>query len=301
MGHPRKYVQINGREVPGVSRMPDGRYYIIVDRTRRRYFRSVAEARATYLATQGQDLTDADRAILAARAEIRRTAAIERLEQEPWYDQVRVEPPVGGVIPSGDVGLFRYVEGANALADLVGDPEAEIKRVTAATGAVPTNTNLSSVLAEWRRLKKAGDNGRETSHIKGVARVFSQFVKVVGDVAISTPAAVHFRAWREWVLHETQKRASGKWSNDRHAMVKMVLRSVRRHNDDWPWPAGLSDWLKAHDRKAYQAKPDNRQLLPVAEFHRLVKTTELRAGVQQAAFDPHTQRGRGQRRQAVVR
>ncbi|MHC4094258.1 MAG: hypothetical protein ACYSVY_28965 [Planctomycetota bacterium] len=206
-----------------------------------------------------------------------------------------------GVIPGGDVGFYRYLERANAIADQVGEPEVEIKRVTSATAVAPTNTGLSSVLAEWRRLKKAGNKGRETSHIKGVTRIFSQFVKVVGDVPINALASAHFRAWREWVLHEAPKRESGKWSNDRHATVKMVLRFVRRHNDDWPWPAGLSDWLEAYERKAYQSRPDNRQLLPVAAFHRLVKATELWAGVEPVAFDPHTQRGRGQRRQAVAR
>ena len=49
--------------------MTDGRFHIL-DRNRRKYFSSIAEARAVCLATQAQQLAGADGVILAARAEV---------------------------------------------------------------------------------------------------------------------------------------------------------------------------------------------------------------------------------------
>ncbi len=284
--------------------MPDGRYYIIVGHKQRRYFRSLDQARAAYLADQMRALSSANRAELTAKAEVRRAAALERLERAGILDLVD-EP----IIPAGplvlhhddlDIGFFQYLESANKLADLAGVPQVQVRHTDKRTTPSHAPT-LSRVLAEWRRLKSATHKGRETEHMRDVARAFKRFIKVVGDVPLDELSAAHFRLWREWVLDESVKRASGKWSNDQHAMVKQVLRFVRRHQSDWPWPDGLSDWVDAYERHAYQPKADNKQPLPVDEFNRLLETAHRWSHADTEAFDRNSQRGRGQRRQAFVK
>lgn len=301
MGRPRKYVQQNGREITGVSKMPDGRFYIIVDGHRRQYFRDVFRARAAYLAQQHQNMSESDRAVLTAKAEVRRASAIEELKREPWYDHVRIEAPGSGFISEGDEGFFNYLETANAMADSAGVPQIEIQEHVGAMDVSARGPRLSQVLAEWQRLKKLGGDGRATSHIMGVSRIFNQFICVIGDVKIGQLASSQFRTWREWVLKESPKRESGKWSNDQHDSVKMVLRFVRRHDDDWDWPAGLSDWLEAYDRKAYQPKPENRQPIPASDFQRLIDAAKSWTDKDKDSLPTDTQSGRGQRRQVEAK
>ena len=80
-GRPRKYVQTNGKEITGVSRMPDSRFYIIDDDNRRRYFRNVEDARAAYLASQSRDLSPMERAVLIAKTKVWKPSACCRKQR----------------------------------------------------------------------------------------------------------------------------------------------------------------------------------------------------------------------------
>lgn len=307
MGRPRKYVQVDGKEITGVSRMPDGRYYIL-DNNRRRYFRRVEDARAAYLATQSRNLSPVERAVLIARAEVRRAAAHEKLQRHgvhgEWDNRRMSSPPAPIVVRNDDSILFKYLEMVNTLADTVGVPEVDVHQVkpgASSTSSATSAPRLSKVLDEWRRLKKAGRGGQETRHIREATRIFKQFIRVVGDKAVDTLSASHFAAWREWVLTAAVKRKSGKWANDRHAIVKQVFRFVRRHRSDWPWPDGLSDWFDAYDRKAYRPRAANKQPLPPEVFRQLLTVADKWAETDASPHRADTQRGRGQRRQAQIK
>ena len=105
MGRPRKYVQVNGKEVTGVSKMSDGRFCIIVGAKQRRYFKTVQEARDAYVATQAGELTPRKRAELAASAEVRRTLAIQELKRRGYHNRLDDEvviPAKPYAAPGGD-------------------------------------------------------------------------------------------------------------------------------------------------------------------------------------------------------
>lgn len=305
MGRPRKYVQTNGKEITGVSKMPDGRFYIIDNNNRRRYFRKVEDARAAYLATQSRDLSPMERAVLIAKAEIRRAAAHEKLKRSGMHDElgnrIVTGPPEPIVVRNDDSILFKYLETANSLADTVGVPEVDVRRVNPSVSSAGSAPKLSRVIDEWRRLKKTGRGDKDTRHVKEATRIFKQFIRVIGNNPIDGLNASQFAAWREWVLNAAVKRASGKWSNDRHAIVKQVIRFVRRHRSDWPWPDGLSDWLDAYDRKAYLPSAANKQPLPPEVFRQLLTAAEKWAQTDPSASNADTQQGRGQRRQAQIK
>ena len=305
MARPRKYVQLNGREITGVSRTSDGRYYTITG-SHRRYHKSLEEARGAYWAAQARTLTDVDRAKLNAKAEIRHAIALERLREQGGNgpsraDDAMMERVVERILVEGDPGWWQSLAVRNTLADELDVPAVEIDDGTAVSTLAVATQRLSTVLAEWARLKRAGNNGVDTRNIKEVSRIFNQFVKCVGNVPVNQLTSAQFRKWRELILKSAQKRSSGKWSNDRHAAVKRVFRFVRRHNSDWAWPDGLSDWLDAYDRKAYRPKPENKQPLPAGAFRSLLAGAERWAATDPAVFDAATQRGRGQRRQAQIK
>jgi len=90
----RKYVQIDGKELTGVSKMPDGRFYIINNR-QRVYFRDADEARAAYLASQARDMSPVEPAELMVNAHLRRAAAHEKIRKmEIKFERAGVELPV---------------------------------------------------------------------------------------------------------------------------------------------------------------------------------------------------------------
>ena len=184
-------------------------------------------------------------AVLIAKAEIRRAAAHEKLKQSGVYDELGnrlvTGPPEPIVVRNDDSILFKYLETANALADTVGVPEVDVHHATSGASSTTSAPKLSKIIDEWRRLKKTGRGDKDTRHVKEATRIFKQFIRVIGNNPIDGLNASQFAAWREWVLNAAVKRASGKWSNDRHAIVKQVIRFVRRHRCDWPWPDGLSD------------------------------------------------------------
>jgi integrase len=299
MGRPRRYVQVGGKEITGVSRMPDGRFYILID-GRRRYFRSLPGARAAYRATQARHLSAVDLVKMMAIARVREEAAIQALRRSGVHEQ-RPATINGGAIYVDETSVFHYIESANALAEAVGVPDFSTDEVLPRCGCGRSRHTLTGVISEWKRLKMAAKEGRNSEHIGTVCRVFERFMAVVGDVPVDALAATHFIAWRQWVFHEGLKRQSAKWSNDQHATVKLVIRYVRRHRSDWPWPDGLSDWMNAYDRKAYQPRAANKQPLQVSAFRSLLAIADRWARVDPRAFDSETQQGRGQRRQAFIR
>ena len=298
MARSRKFAVVNGREVLGVSAMPDGRFYII-DNGKRQYFKTATQARAAFAAQQN-NLTDVDVARLQAVALIRHAETLERLRQddpkgrlssiEPYRDTGKAK----FVLPM----VLKHVAAQDALADEVGVPAMSIQHA-ATDSSGHRGPKLSAILNEWTRLKKL-DGRVGPQHVRGVQRRFKRFVQVVENRPVDSLTAGDFRTWREWIMREAAKRKSGKWANDMHGVVKAVFRAVRRHNLDWSWPVGLTDWVE-YERRPYKAKRTNRQPLPVTVFQSLLKTADVWAATDPTTHDSTTQTGRGKRAQALIR
>jgi len=300
MPKPRKYVRINGIEYTGVSlHKPSGRYYVRAN-GKRKYFRTPEEARAAYRAMTTVHLTEHERAVMEAVARVRSAAAVEKLKElglhEAINSRVRI---VGGVLHGGERAFFDYLESANALANTVGVPQMEAT-IQEASPQRPKSLKLSAVFEEWERLKRLA--GREERYLTDNGRVWKRFVRVVGNVGIAELTGTSFKVWREHVMKEAPRRRSpANWASSMHGRVGLVFRAVKRHNPDWPWPAGITDWIDAWERRPFRPKPSNRQPLPVASYTSLINVADRWAGIDPSQFDASTQEGRAKRRQATVR
>ncbi len=302
MPRPRKYVRINGVEYTGVSlHKPSGRYYIYLQADRkRRYFHTPEEARAAYLTLTAVRLTDYERTVMEVVARVRSAAAVEKLRELHLYDTINSSARIeGGVIPGGEQAFFSHIETANALADSVGVPQmhATVQEVSPKS---PGSRKLWAVFEEWKRLKRLA--GREERYLTDNDRVWKRFVRVVGNIGIAELTGSSFKDWREHVMKESPRRRSpANWASSMHGRVGLVFRAVKRHNPDWPWPAGITDWIDAWERCPFRPKPSNRQPIPVEAYQDLIRAADRWAQTDPSQFDGSTQAGRAKRRQAAVR
>ena len=303
MARPRIYVDRHGRPV----KEPTGvhynkgrhRFYVIQADGNRREFRTWDDARAAFLTAQANAMPPEELARIAAIAQYRRDLAYQRLLNDPKYAEVMnrpiipsSNPPLGGSFAETAVSAANV---ANTLADLVGVPRIKLEADQAAPAGGP---QLLDVISAFERHKKS-EKGQHTQHHREVARRWGRFVKVVGNLFVAQLQPQHFREFHSWVLREAPKRQSAKWHNDAVKTVKSVLKYVRRKYPEWPWPTGILDWANSYDAKPYRPRAANREPMSVTTFKDLISQCQAWARTDVDQYDPGTQRGRGQRTQAL--
>jgi hypothetical protein len=275
MARPRVFVQVGRREIAGVSRRSDGRFYIIDPATsKRRHFRDVLEAKAAYDAAQARPRND-------------------------WED------PVSAVGSLRQELAQQAPAALSEVAELLLKPVPDNQPVAAGCRVVPAQVDaasptavgltLSRVLSAWRELRASASTAGN-KHYRATTRRLAQFANVIGDVATGRLTPACFRRWGDY-LRQTGRSRPPKWSNDSHATVAMVLCKVKREAPDWPWPLGLADWLSSTEHKPYTPAAGNRQPKFAEVFHRLRAEADKWAMMDVAAGDGTRQAGRGQRRQ----
>ncbi|MCP4589857.1 MAG: hypothetical protein GY842_03870, partial [bacterium] len=164
MARPRKYIQINGRTIDGVSfHRSTARYYIFDHRGKQRYFRDWREASAAYQAVRAAKLPPIDRAKLEARSGVRVAGVVERLRSDGrggQADDMLFEGVAERILREGESAWLQFMEKMNVTADELGVPNYEIVEVGPAVAATDVterdpaeNPRLSGVGETWLRGK----------------------------------------------------------------------------------------------------------------------------------------------------
>ncbi|MFH0981615.1 MAG: tyrosine-type recombinase/integrase [Planctomycetota bacterium] len=302
MARPRVYVNQYGKPVKintGVSfNTARRRFYIIPSDGHRQEYKTWDDARAALATQWAKSISAEELARMAAVAQYRGDLAYATLHSDSRFramlDGVTIEGPL--VVPSMSYAetVVSYAETANALADQVGVPRMRIEKdpKTLATGP-----RLRHVIERWTK-HKTEEKGRVTPHHCAVERLWSEFVKQVGNVFVAELSPEHFRRFHSWVAREGKKWSSSQWQHDRVSKVKSVITFVRKKYPEWPWPVGVLEWAGSHDVKPFRPKASNREPLPSEAFAALIEQCRRWARIDPKMQDATTQCGRAKRGQA---
>lgn len=323
MARPRKYIQINGRTIDGVSvHRSTARYYIFDHRGKQRYFRDWREASAVYQSMLAAKLPPIDRAKLEARSSVRVTGVVEKLRsggRGSEADDLLFEGVAERILREGDSAWLQFMEKMNVRANELGVPNYEIVEVGPAVAAADVterdpaeNPRLSGVGETWLR-GKMNERGMEyvspkerakkkrsplTQHMRDTMTQWRRIIDCIGDVRIGNLNPEHFRKFLSWADKEAAKRSTTRWHGQLMRAIKSVFDYAQRHYVDWDWPPNIDQRIRAYTPKAYAPAEENAEPMPPDLFVRLLKRCDKWAGVDPRAFDVSTQQGRGKRLQA---
>lgn len=317
MARQRKFLQIDGKAINGVSRhRPSGRFYIIDQTGRRVYSTDWREARANYQAQLLRDMDDVARARMLAETDVRHAIALRQLQAHPLYEEISRGVAVeGGVVMEGDLAMAESLEAANHLADMLGVPKQRVLEDNSVSGAVSTvsNPKLSAVGEAWLK-GKLNEDGLDyiaprqrsslkrsplTQHMRNTMGRWQLFTKCIGDVRIGELAPAHFRKWKEWADRESARRASGRWHSGLMTAVKTVFNYCLRHYPDWEWPNRIEARLRSFTPMRYASPDSNAEPMPRKVFGALISKCDEWAFLNPGDCDASTQSGRGQRLQII--
>ncbi len=334
MARPRKYAQIDGRTIDGVSfHKATNRYYIYDRNGKQVYFRSWREASDAYQLQNGNALTLAkQRAAYAVRhAALQQPETLEKIIAmfagdpdaamkclESCAPEQRFAAPNAA---SDDTGVT-----ADAFADTLGVPEFAVVDVSeaapsSASSASPvpatSNPRLTEVGERWlqhkmneqgisyvdpdarKALRDAGKRSPLTSHMRDTMARWQHFIDCAGDVRVSELNAEHFRKFATWADKEAVRKASTRWHGQQFAAVKNIFNYGLRQFPDWAWPPGISERLRSYTAKPYVPRDDNTEPMPSGVFHSLLAQCDAWAQTDVEQFDRTTQSGRAKRLQAL--
>lgn len=324
MGRPRKYIQVNGRTIDGVSsHRATGRYYIFDDRGKQRYFRDWRTASAAYQSDLARRLQPVDLAKLQAQASVRLADAQERLretDQGSRADDLMFENVAEHILREGTSAWLQFLSKMNITADELGVPKYEVIEVgqpvavsEAIEPASAENPCLSKLGEKWLQGKmtekgmkyvppeiRAGLNRSPlTQHMQDTLVQWCRFVNCVGDVRIADLKPEHFRLFHAWADREAAKRRTTRWHGQLMSGVKTVFNYCQRHYVDWKWPPLVAERIRAYTPRRYASSDDNAQPMPPEIFRRLLGQCDEWAAVDPGQIEGTTQEGRGKRLQAI--
>lgn len=275
MARPRIWVNRHGKPVKtntGISfNRARCRFYIIRSDGQRQEFRTWEDARAGLATERANSIPAEELARMAAVARYRSDLTHEKLYGDARLRETLSEITIGGpqVIPSVSCAeaVVGFAEAANALADQVGVPRMKI----GVDPDTPTGgPRLRDVIQRWKQHKAEEAGGRATQHHRDSERLWGEFVKQVGNVFITQLSPAHFRRFHSWLAREGGKYSS-KWQGSRVAIVKGVLRFVRKRYPEWPWPVGILEWADSYAVRPYRSPAANREPMPAKTFTTLVE------------------------------
>jgi integrase len=324
MARPRKYIQVNGRTIDGVSlHRATRRYYIFDNRGKQRYFHDWREASAAYRSVLAGRLQPVDRAKLEARSSVRAAEVIEKLRrngQGSEADDLLFEGVAERILREGTSAWLQFLEKMNLTADELGVPNYEVVEVGPAVAAsdvaeldTPENPRLSKVGETWLR-GKMSERGMEyvppegrakmkrsplTEHMRTTMSQWRRFIACVGDVRIGNLKPEDFRRFHAWSNKEAAKRSTTRWHGQLLQGVTLVFNYCQRHYVDWNWPPNIDQRIRAYAPRAYAPAEENAEPMPPDLFARLLSRCDEWAGLDPGEFDANTQKGRGKRLQAI--
>lgn len=294
MARPRKYVRVieapdgsltptesGGTEVHGLSfNKSNQTYYTIVKLTGKR----------KYL---GRDIDDA-------------VAEVERPQRDhEWEAAMNIDIDIQRAtndLISGPIGKEdgcrpdkEALEAILAFARQAGSKDAK--------DVSPSKQRLSDCLKTWVDWMTQDGTIFKTDNVKDNEKRFRSFSRCVGNLSISTITHDHFVKWQKWIRSQSNWK-SAKTGKDHHATVKKILSFAKRKKRDWNFPVGLLEWAddwKMDDKTPYVPKQSNREPMPVHVYRRCLAVTDEWASIDLEQYDATTQKGRGQRRQAIIK
>ena len=305
MTQPRKYVQVDGKTIDGVSfHKATNRFYIHNRRRRQVYFTTWQQASEAYQRLRGDPVAIAkENAAYAVRyAAAQQPEAFATLVAmyagDPNLAQVQIEiSHPDGRSRNPDGSFSRDGLSIEPFADHMGVPRFEVAEV----GAVPAgagaalqklsaadNPKLLNVGEMWLRhkmnergldyvdrrqrtaLHKAKRPSPLTQHMRKTLACWQSFVDRIGNVRIAELSPAHFRKFHEWADRESACKASNRWHGQLMAAIKNVFRYAQQHYADWAWPPGISERIRAYTPKRYEAAESNAEPMPPDVFRRLL-------------------------------
>ncbi len=303
MARPRIWVNRHGKPVKtntGISfNKARRRFYIIRSDGKRQEFRTWEDARAGLATEKANSIPTEELARIAAVARYRSDLAHEALYGDARFHEILDEMTIGGpqIVQSVShaEAVVGFAEAANTLADQVDVPRMKIgvDPVTPIGGP-----RLRDVIQKWKQHKVEEAGGRTTRHHGDGERLWGEFVKQVGNLFIAQLSPAHFRTFHSWVAREGAKH-SPKWQGSRVAIVKGVLRFVRKRYPEWPWPVGILEWADSYMVRPYRSPAVNREPMPAKTFAALVEQCRTWTHISTTAHDATTQSGRAKRLQAI--
>ncbi len=334
MARPRKYVQVDGKTIDGVSfHKATNRFYIYDQRNKQVYFTTVREASEAYQRLRGNPVAIAkENAAYAVRhAAMQEPEAFAKLVAmfagDPRLAQVQIEVShPDSRIRRPDGSLDRDGLSIEPFADSVGVPtvevvEADAVDMQARAGvqrlAAVDNPQLIDVGETWLRhkmnergleyvdrqrrsaMRKERERSSLTSHMRDTLASWQSFVDCIGNVRIGELTPAHFRKFHQWADRESARKASNRWHGQLMTAVKNVFNYTQRHYTDWAWPPGISERVRAYTPKKYQAAASNAEPMPPEVFRRLLAQCDVWTASDPDEFDKSTQFGRAKRLQAL--
>lgn len=334
MARPRKYVQVDGKTIDGVSfHKATNRFYIYDHRGKQVYFRTWREASEACQRLRGDLVAIAkENAAYAVRhAATQQPEGFAKLVAmfagDPRLAQVQIEVShPDSRIHRPDGSLDRDGLSIEPFADSVGVPRFEVVEADALNTearadvqrlAAVDNPRLIDVGETWLR-HKMNERGLEyvdreqrtavrearkrsplTDHMRDTLASWQSFVDCVGNARISELTLTHFRQFHQWADRESTRKASNRWHGQLMAAIKCVFNHALPHYAEWAWPAGISDRLRTFTAKRYEPAEANAEPIPPNVFHRLLAQCDVWAASDPERFDKSTQSGRAKRLQAL--
>ena len=334
MARPRKYVQVDGKTIDGVSfHKATNRFYIYDHRGKQVYFRTWQQASDAYQRLRGDPVAIAkENAAYAVRhAATQQPEAFAKLVAmfagDPRLAQVQIEVShPDSRIRRPDGSLDRDGLSIEPFADSVGVPRFRVVEADAANTqarasvqrlAAVDNPRLIDVGETWLRhkmneqgleyvnreqraaMRKAGKRSPLTDHMRDTLASWQSFVDCIGNVRIAELTAAHFQQFHQWADRESVRKASNRWHGQLMTAAKNVFNYTQRHYTDWAWPPGISERIRAYTPKRYQAAASNAEPVPPEVFRRLLAQCDVWATSDPEEFDKFTQSGRAKRLQAL--
>ncbi len=334
MARPRKYIQVAGKTIDGVSfHKATNRFYIYDHRNKQVYFRTWHAASEAYQRLRGDPVAIAkeNAAYAVQHAATQQPEAFAKLVAlfagDPRLAQAQIDVShPDSRIRRPDGSLDRDGLSIEPFADSVGVPRFEVVEPDAVNTqaradvqklAAVNNPRLIDVGETWLR-HKMNERGLEyvdrqqriamrksrrwsprADHMRDTLASWQCFVNCIGNVRIAELTAAHFRQFHQWADRESVRKASNRWHGQLMTAVKNVFNYTQRHYADWAWPPGISERVRAYTPKRYQAAASNAEPMPPEVFRRLLAQCDVWAASDPEEFDKSTQSGRAKRLQAL--
>ncbi len=334
MARPRKYIQIDGRTIDGVSlHRATNRFYIYDRRGKQVYFRSWQEASEVYLRLKGDPVAVAKE---NARYAVRHAAMLQpdlseklvamfagdprlaEVQLEVSHPDSRIRNPDGSFARDG-LSIERFADSAGAprfdvIEAASSYPGAAVHRRERAAVDCPklaelgeawvrhkmNEKGLDYVPAQERAARRAAKKRSVlTKHVRDTLSRWQLLVDCVGNIRITEMGPVHFRKFQEWADREASRKATGRWHQQLFTAVKSVFNHTMRRYPDWAWPAGISERIRAWQPKKYESSDHHAEPMPPEMFRKLLAQCDTWAATPLDGLDTTSQSGRGRRLQVI--